>query len=128
MKTKSLTIFTILTVLTLLAAVCVGCKDKNGVSYSDYPVAGKSYKYTSEYTPNTFDIISFGKHNNTATYRCERVYGNKNFKQYYTMSGDVICLYNDAKQTDLLDSFFYNNTYLERGERGDGLRYYLMEE
>lgn len=58
MKAKSLAIFTILTVLTLLAAVCVGCKDKNGVSSN--VLAGTTYIRYEIYT-STKDTVGWSK-------------------------------------------------------------------
>lgn len=41
----------------LLMLALVGCEDKNGVKYSDYPIAGKSY-ITKDYT-DWYNIYRF---------------------------------------------------------------------
>lgn len=43
----------------LCSFILVGCEDKNGVDYSDYPIAGKSYK--TEGGSNFYEIYEFAK-------------------------------------------------------------------
>ena len=90
MKTKSLTIFTILTVLTLLAAVCVGCKDKNGVSSN--ALAGTTYKTT--FANNDWESFVF--HKNRYERHCPS-WDSKDiqWEGYYDLEGDVIYCYYD---------------------------------
>ena len=49
-----------LLLLCLVALALVGCKDKNGISYADYPIAGKAYKHVSS-TEGDYSVYVFEK-------------------------------------------------------------------
>ena len=112
MKTKSLTIFTILTVLTLLAAVCVGCKDKNGVSYSDYPVAGKSYKYVL--LPEFYYIYVFADNGicRIDLYEDYKLSSSDVYYWYYWMEGDSIFMDTERARKDKVKKMKYHSSYI----------------
>ncbi len=102
----------------LCSFVLVGCEDKNGVDYSDYPIAGKSYK-TELIDGTDYDIISFNN-NGSGIYEAVWSEGKSNKRIYWTMEGNRIDVYYNAKHTDFLDYFIYHDTYLVRGENTVG--------
>lgn len=73
----------------LFALALVGCEDNNGVKFSDYPIAGKSYKHNV--VDNYYDIYVFKTDGRCSAdgYSEEKYIGSID-DYYWWMEGDSI--------------------------------------
>lgn len=95
----------------LCSFVLVGCEDKNGVDYSDYPIAGKSYK--TEGVGNYYDIYVFA---NNGTCKADGYIDDEFIGSiddyWYWMEGDSIFIDVSPKRDFKFLSGCYHATYI----------------
>lgn len=107
--------------IIIAAIVMVGCEN-NGVEQNN-ELVGKAYNTFSMEKLGGFDRITF-KTNSTAIFYVEFSDGYKSEKNvFYSFSDSTIVVGYDKKLIELLDTFIYHNSYLDR----NGLIYYLEQ-
>ena len=97
--------------LLALCAMFVGCEDKNGVAYSDYPIAGKSYK--TEGVGSYYDIYVFAINGTCKAdgYIDDRFIGSIS-DYWYWMEGDSIFIDVEPKRNFKYKRGCYHTTYI----------------
>lgn len=100
--------------LLALCAMFVGCEDKNGVSYSDYPVAGKSFKHLDEDGDGDYTIYRFSKNGRLYKdyyYDDKREFGVVN---YWWMEGDSVFAESGKERKDKIFRGCYYGDFISR--------------
>lgn len=92
----------------LCALALLGCEDKNGVKYSDYPIAGKSY-ITKDYTDwyNIYRFYNNGECDAESYINGKYVDTIDDYR--YFMEGDSIFISIDKDPTYKFLRGFYHN-------------------